>query len=352
MEKTISPEERIRRAEEIYYRRRENNHSVRMSSSQVKEGRETRRISLYKKMVIQILTCILIYLVFSLIKEANYIFSADVMNKTKEFLSTDINFEVIAGKVGQFFQDNQDKWDALGSWLKEDGNQTENQENTNQENQQNENQNTENAQTSNNEQQNAQVGNKQEGNNQAENTRQENKTENKTTNEAKNNTNQTGIGGASNNETTVTTSASGSSSKTQMQKDAEYIKENFKLSLPLKGTVTSRYGKREATEIVSENHYGIDLGANEGTTVYAAMEGKVSLVSNEGEYGTHVKIENKDVTTIYAHCSKILVKQGATVKLGQKIALSGNTGRTTGPHLHFEIRRENRTVDPELILKF
>ena len=85
MEKTISPEERIRRAEEIYYRRRENNNSVRMSSSQVKEENESRRISLYKKMVIQILTCILIYLVFSLIKEANYIFSADVMNKTKEY---------------------------------------------------------------------------------------------------------------------------------------------------------------------------------------------------------------------------------------------------------------------------
>lgn len=337
MEKTISPEERIRRAEEIYYRRRENNHSVRMSSSQVKEGNDSRRISLYKKMVIQILTCILIYLVFSLIKEANYIFSADVMNKTKEFLSTDINFEVISGKVGQFFQDNQDKLDFLGSWLKEDNKQG---EDTNQGDQQGENQNAENkenTQTDNNQEQNAQV---------------ENKEENKVTNEAKNTNNQTGIGGASNNEATVATSASGSSNKTQMQKDADYIKANFKLSLPLKGTVTSRYGKREATEIVSENHYGIDIGVNEGTTVYAAMEGKVSLVSNEGEYGTHVKIENKDVTTIYAHCSKILVKQGATVKLGQKIALSGNTGRTTGPHLHFEIRRDNRTVDPELVLKF
>lgn len=348
MEKTISPEERIRRAEEIYYRRKENNHSVRMSSSQVKEGSDSRRISLYKKMVIQILTCILIYLIFSLIKEANYIFSADVMNKTKEFLSTDINFEVIAGKVGQFFQDNQDKLDFLGSWLKEENKQG---KDANQEKQQSENQNVENkenTQTNNNQEQNAQAENKQEGN-----TQQENKTENKVTNEAKNNTtSQTGIGGASNNEATVATSAGGSSSKTQMQKDADYIKANFKLSLPLKGLVTSRYGKREATEIVSENHYGIDIGVNEGTTVYAAMEGKVSLVSNEGEYGTHVKIENKDVTTIYAHCSKILVKQGATVKKGQKIALSGNTGRTTGPHLHFEIRRENRTVDPELILKF
>ena len=137
-----------------------------------------------------------------------------------------------------------------------------------------------------------------------------------------------------------------------MQKDAEYIKANFKLGLPVKGTVTSRYGKRKATEIVSENHYGIDIGVNEGTTIVAAMEGRVSLVSTEGEYGTHIKIVNKDITTIYAHCSKILVKEGATIKKGQKIALSGNTGRTTGPHLHFEIRRENRTVNPELVLKF
>ena len=215
MEKTISPEERIRRAEEIYYRRRENNHSVRMSSSQVKEGNESRKISLYKKMAIQVLTCILIYLVFSLIKEANYIFSADVMNKTKEFLSTDINFEVIAGQVGQFFQDNQDKLDFLGSWLKEDSNQEENQEN----------QNVENAQDSNNQAQNAEGENKQEENKQEENTEKENKTENKetenkVTNEAKGNTtNQTGIGGASNNEATVTTSSSGSSSKTQMMQN-------------------------------------------------------------------------------------------------------------------------------------
>lgn len=82
------------------------------------------------------------------------------------------------------------------------------------------------------------------------------------------------------------------------------------------------------------------------------MEGTVTLVSNEGEYGTHVKIVNKDITTIYAHCSKILVKKGAKIKKGQKIALSGNTGKTTGPHLHFEIRRSTRTVDHALVLNF
>ena len=137
-----------------------------------------------------------------------------------------------------------------------------------------------------------------------------------------------------------------------MELDAEFIKKNFKMQLPVKAKVTSSYGKREEDKIVSADHYGIDLGVVIGTTVVAAMEGKVTLVSNEGEYGTHVKIVNKDITTIYAHCSKILVKKGAKIKKGQKIALSGNTGKTTGPHLHFEIRRSTRTVDPALVLNF
>ena len=75
MEKMISPEERIRRAEEIYYRRRLNNRNVRMSSSQVTQKSEKRQFAFYKKMALQILICILIYLIFSLIKDANYLFS-------------------------------------------------------------------------------------------------------------------------------------------------------------------------------------------------------------------------------------------------------------------------------------
>lgn len=347
MEKTISPEERIKRAEEIYYRRRSDNNSVRMSSRQVRDDKEKKQFYLYKKMIIQVLVCILIYLVFSLIKQANYIFSEDVLNKTKEFLSTDINFEVIAGQVGQFFQDNQDKLDFLSSWLKDD------KQNNNSE------KNLESDENKTSSENNNQVNN-QENNNKQDNEQQNNEKSN-TTNETKTNTSSknnstvtnstTGIGGASGNEAVVSTSSNTSSSKkTQMQLDAEYIKKNFSLMVPAKAAITSRYGAREATEIVSANHYGIDIGVNVGTTIVAAMDGKVSLVSNEGEYGTHVKIVNKDVTTIYAHCSKILVKKGATIKKGQKIALSGNTGRTTGPHLHFEIRRDNRPVDPQLVL--
>ena len=133
---------------------------------------------------------------------------------------------------------------------------------------------------------------------------------------------------------------------------AEYIKENYSFIIPVKGTVTSRYGKREATEVVSANHAGIDIGADTGTAIYAAMDGTVTVSSSEGEYGKHIDIENGEILTRYAHCSKLLVKEGQKVKQGDKIAEVGSTGNSTGPHLHFEIRRENRTINPEKIIKF
>lgn len=367
MEKIISPEERIKRAEEIYYRRKLNNNNVRMPSSQVKQGRENRQFSLYKKMILQILICVFIYLIFSLIKETNYIFSESVLNKTKEFLSTDINFAQISSSVGEFFQNNQDKFGFLTklwnkeetSENKEENNQSENntEENANQneegENtQQNSNENSEeNSEENNQNQQNSE--NNQSDSNQQNNEQAQNlENENSESKQASTNNEEIGIGGSNEDVKTVQVSAKDTTQKTQMQIDAEYIKQNFSMTLPAKAKITSPYGKREPTEIVSENHQGIDIGVVVGTPVVAAMKGTVSVVSNVGDYGTHVKIVNKDVTTIYAHCSKILVKEGDKVKKGQKIALSGNTGNTTGPHLHFEIRRSERTVDPELILSW
>ena len=82
------------------------------------------------------------------------------------------------------------------------------------------------------------------------------------------------------------------------------------------------------------------------------MEGTVTQVSNVGDYGKHLRIENGDVITLYAHCSKILVKEGDKVLQGQKIAEVGDTGNATGPHLHFEIKRGNELVDPDCVLDF
>ena len=379
LERTISAEGRIRRAEEIYYRRKLNNRDIRVSSANVNtgEGNEKRQISLFRKMILQILICTVIYVVFYAINN-NYIFSQDVVTRTQAFLKTDINFEEVSKQVNTFFQNNQQYFGFLGSWFNNEPKQEqtneinqENSESTNNQTEEDNNQanneqvNSEANQTPNgnqakNEENNNQTNNDQttpetsqttneqtnKETNESTNTELNNMTTNKATNSQTNQ--QIGAGGAEEN--VVEASSNSSSNKTQMEIDAEYIKKNFKLQLPLKGTITSHYGKREPTEIISANHRGIDIGINVGTTVVASMEGTVSVVSDEGDYGTHVKIVNKDVMTVYAHCSKILVKEGDTVKKGQKIALSGNTGNSTGPHLHFEIRKDERTVDPELIL--
>lgn len=100
-------------------------------------------------------------------------------------------------------------------------------------------------------------------------------------------------------------------------------------------------------------HTGIDLKTEDGSEIVAFMDGKVIFSSYKGSYGNLVIIESKNgLQTYYAHCSELLVKEGDTVKAGDKIAKVGSTGNSTGPHLHFEIRNNNNiTIDPEPYLK-
>lgn len=133
--------------------------------------------------------------------------------------------------------------------------------------------------------------------------------------------------------------------------DVIYIKKNGSFIKPISGRITSGYGPRTPTNIVSANHAGVDIGANTGDDIVASMEGKVEVVSSQGDYGNHLKITNGEISTLYAHCSKIVVNEGDSIKQGQKIAEVGSTGRATGPHLHFEIRRNNKTVDPLKIVE-
>lgn len=331
MERILSQEDKIRRAEEIYQRRRANVSSgVRVSGNYVNSSKP--KFSLFKKMTLQLAICSVIYVIFYLIKNTNYIFSEDVMKKTKEMLSYDINFGKVYDSISTFWNDNKDKFPGVGSEV--NTNTTENTvENTDANNVKNENSvNTVENKTDNND---------------------VNKNESENKEETKNEE-AVGIGGAETNEVEEASADEGTEKKdkSQMEIDAEYVKEKYSFKLPLKGVITSRYGSREATEIVSANHKGIDIGANTGTAIYAAMEGTVSLVSSEGDYGKHVEITNGEVLTRYAHCSKIVVKEGAKIKQGQKIAEVGSTGRATGPHLHFEVIRDGRTINPEYILKF
>jgi len=117
---------------------------------------------------------------------------------------------------------------------------------------------------------------------------------------------------------------------------------------PLPGRITSGMGFR--THPVGGfrgKHTGIDLAASPGTNITASAAGSV-LLTGEGEHiGKFVIITHKDsYTTLYGHCYQILTTPGKTVKKGQLIAKVGNTGRTTGPHLHFEIRKNGVPQDP------
>lgn len=114
------------------------------------------------------------------------------------------------------------------------------------------------------------------------------------------------------------------------------------------GRLTSRFGRRTSpTRGASSNHKGVDWGIPRGSSVVASSGGTVTKAGWGGGYGYVVYIRHPGgAETRYAHLSKVLVSAGQTVKQGQKIALTGNTGVSTGPHLHFELRLNGTPVDP------
>lgn len=116
---------------------------------------------------------------------------------------------------------------------------------------------------------------------------------------------------------------------------------------PLRGAISSRLGARRS----HGPHQGIDILAPQGSPVVAARDGTVSFSGRRGNYGQVVYLEHRDgYTSIYAHNSENLVRRGVHVKRGQVIARSGQTGNATAPHLHFEVRRHGRVLDPLLVL--
>ena len=122
--------------------------------------------------------------------------------------------------------------------------------------------------------------------------------------------------------------------------------------IPIKGNyVTSHYGYRPQ---FGRTHKGIDLRSAIGDTVYSAFSGRVRLTRFErGGYGFYVIVRHENgLETVYGHLSRFLVKPDQYVKAGQPIALSGNTGRSTGPHLHFETRFMGYAINPEAIFDF
>ncbi len=129
-----------------------------------------------------------------------------------------------------------------------------------------------------------------------------------------------------------------------------YSKEKitFKYCTPLRGTITSRYGYRDHPIIEDASfHTGLDIAAKQGTNIVCFAAGRVIEAGKNATYGNYLLIEHEDgIRSFYGHNSKLLVKKGQKVSLGQKIAQVGSTGMSTGPHLHFEVRRGSTRLDP------
>lgn len=102
----------------------------------------------------------------------------------------------------------------------------------------------------------------------------------------------------------------------------------------------------------AESHPGIDIAVPAGTPVRAAGGGMVEAAGTDPAYGLFVLLRHSGgYETMYGHASRVLVRDGDSVQAGQVIALSGNSGRSTAPHLHFEIRREGKSLDPLTVVK-
>jgi len=122
--------------------------------------------------------------------------------------------------------------------------------------------------------------------------------------------------------------------------------------LPIQGAegwwVSSGFGWRENPKGDGDDfHNGVDLAVNYGTPIKAFADGVVDYIGEGPSYGLYTQIRHDNgVTSFYAHCSKLLVRKGQTVSMGDVIAQSGDTGNVTGPHLHFEMRKDGILINP------
>ncbi len=122
---------------------------------------------------------------------------------------------------------------------------------------------------------------------------------------------------------------------------------------PVKGyAVNSPFGPRRLPGQAPRNHQGVDIAAPQGTAVYVAAEGSVLRAGYDAAgYGRFVEIRHPNgMTTLYGHLSRLDVASGDRLSAGERIGLVGSTGRSTGPHLHFEVRRGDRQINPVKVM--
>ncbi|NET35987.1 MAG: peptidoglycan DD-metalloendopeptidase family protein [Cyanothece sp. SIO1E1] len=136
--------------------------------------------------------------------------------------------------------------------------------------------------------------------------------------------------------------------KIAASRDKIIIRGTGRFGYPVRGRVTSRFGSRVHPILGYKRfHSGVDFGASHGTTIRAADSGTVIFAGWYGGYGRAVIVNHGGgLTTLYAHASKLYVTEGQGVEQGQAIAAVGSTGLSTGPHLHFEVRKNGKPVNP------
>ena len=373
MEKAMSVEERIRRAEDIYNRRNGVYTKTPTINSKTKNTNKKRTA---KRLLMQIFVCLSIYVIFYAVTNREYIFSEEFRNSVNTFFTEKINTHEIYSKVKNFvlsfFDDDKNN---AGNGNDENANKEKGtEENKTDENQQEnpqENQEGQQSQT--------QENNQTQGNGQTQESEQSQDGQSLGENKEEKNTKDENIGGAEerseggaqesaevsagettekNNVIAEKNSEDTSQKKTeelteqeQMEKEAKEIKKKISFIAPIKGRISSSFGWRNpTTSTVPKYHTGVDIAAVEGTKIKSATDGKVIMASSAGDYGNHYQIQIQDVIIIYAHCKKLYLKEGDNVKQGQEIAEVGSTGNSTGPHLHFEVRKNGRKIDPQLIV--
>ena len=287
MERAISVEERIRRAEERYNRKMgqryfEDNSNISINEKPEKASKKKKS---KRKLIMYILVCLVIYICFYAVSNRDYIFSEEFKKDVNSFFTEKTKLYAIYSDIKSYVQNNILK-----------------------------------------------------------NTSGEEQTSSETQNE--------NVGGAEEMvESEKETAQTEEKEKTQMEKDADEIKSKIGFINPIEGRISSTFGWRNPTNPnVPKYHTGLDIAAATGTVIKSATDGTVEIVSDKGDYGNHYYIKNDNVTIIYAHCSKLYLKEGDTVKQGQEIAEVGSTGNSTGPHLHIGIKLDDRWVDPQLIL--
>lgn len=344
MDKTLSVEEKVKRAEEIYARRHENDYKN--TTTLYLNNHEKKDIKLFKKLIIQIIACLLIYLIVYTIRNNDYIFSEDFIEKTKEVLSYDTNFSELYNNTNEVF------WGFINSLEINGKNDDKIQTNDEKKSKEIKNDSTNNDEVKEIKEENSNEEHKLQENIQNENDTSASNSANVSSN-AQNEENksdnlqneQSGIAEGGSNESTENKTFTDEELKIQK------IKNTTSFIIPVHGEISSKYGPRNpTTSTVPRNHTGTDISANLGTKIISATPGEVIYAAQEGDYGKHIKIKIGEVTIIYAHCNKLYVNKGDKVEQGQEIAEVGSTGNSTGSHLHFEIRLNGETIDPQKIV--